>query len=155
MKLLPNLLERLILNEDAMRSGERHLLTTDQARESVASDLEKLMNARSFFNPATLARFPLASQSVANFGIPDFSSMSLSSGLDRDRLCRNIALAVEQQDSRLRLVSVSIDGEQKIIGKLSFTITAALTLSGMEHPVRFSADFDQRVRRYVVGRKIS
>ncbi len=154
MKLVPNLFERLVADDGAHRSGERFLMSAEQARESVAGDLEALMNARACFPAEALAQFPLASKSVLNFGIPDFSSMSLLSGLDRDRLCRGIASAVEQQDRRLRLVSVTIDSEQNTVGRLGFTITAVLTLSGIAQPVRFNADFDQRVRRYVVGRRV-
>jgi type VI secretion system protein ImpF len=154
MKLVPNLLERLLDHGDQHRVGQQVLLSPEQARESVAVDLEAMMNCRSSFGSEALMSFPLAGKSVLNFGIPDFSSMSLLSGVDRDRLCRGIALAVEHQDHRLRLVNVSIDDIQQTIGRLSFTITAALTLSGVEQPVRFSADFDQRIRRYVVGRKV-
>ncbi len=153
MKLIPNLFERLFAGEDTHRAGEQHLLSADEARESVAGDLEALLNSRAGFAAPALERFPLAGRSVVNFGIPDFSSMSLLSGLDRDKLCHSIATAVEQQDRRLRLVSVALDGEQQHVGKLSFIITAVLTLSGLSQSVRFSADFDQRVRRYVVGRK--
>jgi type VI secretion system protein ImpF len=153
MKLVPNLFERLFASDDAHRGGEQYLLSADEARESVAGDLEALLNSRAGFDAQALESFPLASHSVINFGIPDFSSMSLLSGLDRDELCRSIAAAVEQQDRRLRLVSVALDGEQQRVGKLSFIITAVLTLSGMAQSVRFSADFDQSVRRYVVGRK--
>jgi type VI secretion system protein ImpF len=154
MKLIPNLIERLRSTESQYSAGENVFLNSTQARESVAFDLEALMNSRTSFDSFTLEKFPLASKSVVNFGIPDFSSMSLLSGLDRDRLCRSIASAVEHQDRRMRLVSVSIDTAQNTIGKLSFIITAALTLSGVEQPVRFSADFDQRARRYVVGKKV-
>jgi type VI secretion system protein ImpF len=154
MKLIPNLIERLISRVGKQDTAEKLFLSPDQARESVAADLEALLNSRASFGSALLSEFPLASKSVLNFGIPDFSSMSLLSGLDRDRLCRGIALAVEQQDTRMRLVAVSIESEQNVIGRLRFTIEAALTLSGVEQPVRFSADFDQRVRRYVVGRNV-
>jgi len=153
MKLVPNLFERLTADDHAWRAGERLLQNAEQARESVARDLEALMNSRASLSAEAQAAYPLASRSVLNFGIPDFSSMSLLSGLDRDRLCRGIAAAVEQQDRRLRLVSVALDGDQPTIGRLRFTITAVLTLSGVAEPVRFSADFDQRVRRYVVGRQ--
>jgi type VI secretion system protein ImpF len=153
MKLVPNLFERLLADEGAHRVGERFLHSVDEARDSVARDLEALMNSRAGMSAESLTDFPLASRSVLNFGIPDFSSMSLHSGLDRDQLCRGIAAAVEQQDRRLRLVSVTLDAEPQAIGRLSFTITAVLTLSGVVQSVRFSADFDQSVRRYVVGRR--
>jgi type VI secretion system protein ImpF len=155
MKLVPNLFERLVNEETGARAGERFLHSPEQARESVARDLEALMNSRAGMGQDALRAYPLASRSILNFGIPDFSSMSLSSGLDRDQLCRGIAAAVEQQDRRLRLVSVTLDAEQQTVGRLSFTITAVLTLSGVAQSVRFSADFDQQVRRYVVGRRSS
>jgi type VI secretion system protein ImpF len=153
MKLVPNLFERLAADDPANNVGVRFLYSPEQARESVAGDLEALMNSRAAMPPESLRDFPLAQASVLNFGIPDFSSMSLLSGLDRDRLCKGIASAVEQQDGRLRLVSVALDDEQQTIGRLSFTITAVLTLSGVAQSVRFSAEFDQNVRRYVVGRR--
>jgi type VI secretion system protein ImpF len=155
MKLLPNLIERLISTADTKTAGEKLFLNVEQARESVAFDLEALLNSRAHFSTHLLSEFPLAAKSVLNFGIPDFSSISLLSGLDVDLLCCGIASAVERQDSRMRLVEVSIDSEQSVIGRLRFNITASLTLSGVEQPVGFSADFDQRIRRYLVGRRIT
>ena len=155
MKLVPNLLDRLFGSDTAHRKGEDYLLSPEQARASVATDIEALLNTRCGHKEEVFADFPLARRSVVNFGIPDFSSMSISSGLDRDKLCASITQSIEQQDRRLRLVSVALDGEQERLGKLRFLITAVLTMSGLSQPVSFSAELDQHARRYVVGRGIN
>jgi type VI secretion system protein ImpF len=129
-------------------------LTLAQMVSSVAQDLEALLNSRCAFTQEEAQRFPLASASVVNYGIADFSSLTLASHIDRELICTSIAAAIQNQDRRLYEVKVALlasDEAKKTNASksLNFHIEAMLHLS--TEKVSFKARFEPVAQRYSVA----
>jgi type VI secretion system protein ImpF len=150
MRYVPSLFDKLFESSFTDKGGFLPGLTLDELKQSVARDLEALLNTRSPLDDAAQAEFPLAAASVANHGVKDFSSRSLSSGIDRDFICRSIQVAIQNQDHRLRGVVVSIDEAQRGFHRLRFTIRATLLAAEASEQVSFDARFEPTVQRYSV-----
>ena len=154
MRYSASLLDKLMHRSLTERPGEiLPGLPLDELKESVAADLEALLNTRSTFSEDERGRYPLAARSVANYGIPDFSSRSLANGQDRSFICQSIQRSIEQQDKRLRAVAVSIDGQGTAFNCLNFIIRATLVVSNVGEQVSFNARFESAVQRYTVARQ--
>jgi type VI secretion system protein ImpF len=151
MRYAPSLFDKLFQPPASDKRHELPGLTLEELKDSVASDLEALLNTRSPLDEHTQAAFPLTSASVMNYGVADFSSRSLSSGLDRDFICASIQQTIETQERRLREVAVSIDDNQRGFNRLSFTIRATLLVSDVGEQVSFDARFEPTVQRYSVS----
>ncbi|MBX3618832.1 MAG: type VI secretion system baseplate subunit TssE [Rhizobacter sp.] len=154
MRYAPSFLDKLIHRSLNERPGEvLPGLSLDELKDSVAADLEALLNTRSAFGEDEQREFPLSARSIANYGVADFASRSLSSGLDRDFICQSIQQSIERQDGRLRNVNVSLEGEGYAFNRLNFTIRATLRVSDVGEQVSFDARFEPSVQRYSVARQ--
>jgi type VI secretion system protein ImpF len=158
MRYAPSLLDKLMQRTPAARAGEAMPgLSLDEVKDSVAADLESLLNTRSAMADDDMRRYPLSSAAVLNYGVPDFASRSLSSGLDRDFICLAIQRAIERHDARLRTVQVSLEPQAKsqapVFNRLNFTIRAVLRLSDIGEQVSFDARFEPALQRYSVARR--
>lgn len=154
MRYAPSLLDKLIHKSLNERPGEvLPGLSLDELKDSVAADLEALLNTRSALTADEQQQFPLSARSVANYGVADFASRSLSSGLDRDFICQAIQQSIERQDGRLRAVNVSLEAEGHGFNRLNFTIRATLRVSDVGQQVSFDARFEPSIQRYSVARQ--
>lgn len=120
-------------------------------KSQVARDLERLLNTRRCYDDEDFTGFPMAGASIFNFGIPDFSSKSLSSGIDRDQICLAMARAIERHDQRLRNVVVRLRDTQSEVHRLAFDIHALLRMTGFQDSVSFGAQFDAAGLYYQVS----
>jgi type VI secretion system protein ImpF len=156
MRYTPSLLDKLVHQSIPERSGILLPgLSLNEVKSSVAADLEALLNTRASFGEEDQQDFPLSARSIVNFGVADFSAYSLSSGLDREYICRSIQLAIERQEPRLRSVVVLLqqagaENNQKNFNRLSFTIQATLMVSDVIEPVSFDARFESAAQHYTV-----
>ncbi len=154
MRYAPSLLDKLIHRTLTEHPGEvLPGLSLEEVKDSVAADLEALLNTRNALDEDDINEFPLSACTVANFGVPDFASRSLSSGLDRDFICHAIQQAIERQDTRLRAVSVSLETDAQVFNRLNFTIRAVLRVSDVGEQVSFDARFEPTLQRYSVARQ--
>lgn len=155
MRFNPSLFDKLVDPRLADRPGEvlrGHSL--EELKDSVASDLEALLNTRASLDEEALKDFPLACESVLNFGVGDFSARSLSSGLDRDHICAAIQAAIVRHDRRLRNVEVALtEADPTQFNRLDFTIRALLVVSEAGEHVSFDARFEPLLHRYAVTRQ--
>lgn len=120
-------------------------------KAQVARDLERLLNTRRCYDDEDFSGFPMAGASIVNFGIPDFSSKSLSSGIDRDQICLAMAKAIERHDQRLCNVVVRLRDTQSQVHRLAFDIHAVLRMTGFQDAVSFGAQFDAAGLYYQVS----
>ena len=106
----PNLFEQLFDDQPRHLSHELVVrrLNIDDLKSSVARDLEALLNTRCVVS-SRLQKYQHVSSSILNFGILDFVGLSSANPTDCDYICRQIAQTVEQQDTRLKNVSDSLD----------------------------------------------
>ena len=154
MRYAPSLLDKLIHKSLSERPGEvLPGLSLDELKDSVAIDLEALLNTRSALTEDEQRQFPFSARSVVNYGVTDFASRSLSSGLDRDFICLALQRSIERQDGRLRAVNVSLETDSGTFNRLNFTIRATLRVSDVGEQVSFDARFEPSLQRYSVARK--
>ena len=149
MRFQTSLWDRL-LNSDTNRSELFMGVDLAQLKAQVARDLERLLNTRRCYDDEDFVGFPLAGASIFNFGIPDFSAKSLSSGVDRDQICLAMAMAIERYDPRLRKVMVRLRDTQSEVHRLAFDIHAMLRVTGFQDAVSFGAQFDSAGMYYQV-----
>lgn len=150
MRFQTSLWDRL-LNSDTSRSELFLGVDLSQLKAQVARDLERLLNTRRCYDDEEFAGFPMAGASIFNFGIPDFSAKSLSSGVDRDQICLAMAKAIERYDPRLRNVMVRLRDTQAEVHRLAFDIHAMLRVTGFQDAVSFGAQFDSAGMYYQVS----
>ena len=122
-----------------------------EIKDSVARDLESLLNTRS--NPSLLElESPLLRSSLLSFGIPDFSDRSLDNPAHRAQICQSIETAVSDHEPRLRQVQVELSTEASTDSRLHFTIRAILTVDFAREAVNFDAHLQPLTLEYSIAR---
>lgn len=150
----PSLLEKLLDDNARTRSGSGVVQTVsiEQYKESVARDLEGLLNSRAAFSEDSLGDYPNCRQSLMTYGLCDFSSMSLASGPDRAAICRSLEQAIARHERRLHGVQVRLETGSHVGSGLHFTIHALLDLHPAREPVSFDAMLQPSTMQYSVSR---
>jgi type VI secretion system protein ImpF len=94
-RLQPSLLDRLTDDEAGatQEARDKRVLTMRGLRRAVLRDLGFLFNATGLSALQDLDDYPLAAQSVINFGFPDLSGKT-ASGLDMDQVARRLRQAI-------------------------------------------------------------
>src|SRR5690606_8702242 len=112
----PSLIEKLLDDAPGQpgTGGLSRALSVEQYKESVARDLEGLLNSRSAFTGDELAEFPNCRQSLMPYGLCDFSAMSLASAYDRAAICRSLEEAIARHEPRLSSVQVRLDSDGRL-----------------------------------------
>lgn len=130
-------------------------LSVDELKDSVAKDLESLLNARTTFDESLGESFPEAVRSVATYGLVDFAGMSLASIHDRATICRSLEAAISRHEPRLTNVQVSLEIDRHSINSLMFSIKALLVVRPAREPVSFDALLQPTTLQYSVNRQRS
>lgn len=151
---LPTLFERLrdehphrTLEADPMRRW-----SVEELKESVARDLESLLNSRSALFSDSFDAYPESRKSVASYGMGDFAGMSLANPADRERICRTLERAIAHHEPRLRQVDVRLEADRNSIGCLQFGINAVLHVNPASEPVTFDALLQPNTLQYSVAK---
>jgi type VI secretion system protein ImpF len=131
---VPGLLDRL-MGETA--SAPR--LGIEQLKDSLARELEALLNTRLGFPPGRFDACPEARSSILNYGLVDFAGFCLSSSDDRAAICASLKDAIERHEPRLKNVSASLEREAGNVNRLNFVIHATLQVADGLEPVDFNA----------------
>jgi type VI secretion system protein ImpF len=149
----PGLLDRLF-GEPAHNtaSGIVSRLSMDQLKDSVARDLEALLNTRIGIDPETLDGFPECRKSIISYGLIDFAGFCLSSTDDRAAICKSLKAAIEQHEPRLRAVSASLELEHGSVNRLNFVINAVLQVEASAEPVNFNAVLQPSSLHYSISK---
>ena len=149
----PSLLDKLLGIEDlSPGKGAAMRLTIDQVKESVARDIEALLNAHACMDADHLTGFALASKSVLTLGLVDITSMSMASDRDRTSVKAAISRTLANHETRLRDVVVDVRSAAHPGAPLCFTIRAKLILSPDIEPVAFDAVLQPGSKHYAVSR---
>ena len=149
----PSLLDKL-LDTGGGLAGQAVLrrFTVDDVKESVARDLEALLNSRIMHGDDALAGFEECKTSVLTFGVRDFAGLSLASSHDRAFVCRSIEQAIARHEARLREVRVVLEIDERATSVLRFGITALLIVSNAREPVSFDAYLQPSTLQYSVSK---
>ncbi|MCC2955226.1 type VI secretion system baseplate subunit TssE [Massilia sp. IC2-477] len=148
----PGLLDRLMDERPEASAGSA--CTSEQLKDSVARDLEALLNTRLAFDPAILNAYPEARGSLLHYGLADFAGYCLTSSIDRAAVCASIQDAIEAHEPRLREVSATLDLAPGSVNRLSFIIHARLALPDCAEPVHFNAVLQPSSLHYAVKRNV-
>ncbi|BBL20136.1 type VI secretion system lysozyme-like protein [Acinetobacter radioresistens DSM 6976 = NBRC 102413 = CIP 103788] len=141
------LFDRLIPEQDRYLQG----LSIQQLRESVAHDLEDLLNSRVAKFDQEMAAYPLARKSVLQFGIIDFVGLSTANPLDRETICHSIEQSIEAHEPRLKQVKVEMLLDGHNMGSLCLSIQAYLNIYPLYEPVLFDALLKPTTQQYVIS----
>jgi type VI secretion system protein ImpF len=144
----PTLFDRLIPQTD-----ELHGLSLQELRESIATDLEDLLNNRMIRLSQDLEDFPLAKSSIAQFGIIDFVGLSTANPKDRDKICLSIEESIAAHEPRLRNIQVEMLMDRNNVGSLCLSIQAYLNVHPLCEPIVFDALLNAVTQQYVISAK--
>lgn len=133
----PTLFDKLF--DDSPMTPVRWRLSVDQLKDTVARDLEALLNTRTTVDETFAAAFPESFSSLVSYGLGDFASLSLSSVHDRARICRSLEQAIARHEPRLQNVRVMLELDRRSVSSLFFTIKALLVVRPAQEPVSFDA----------------
>jgi len=143
-----NLLEKLT---DEHRDERGHT-SIEQLKDSVARDVESLLNARCGLPEGMLDGLVHCQQSVLSFGLKDFVSMSLAKQGDRELICQDIRNALRVHEPRLRDPIVQVSSSEGPGQRLHFGIQALLIAHEANEIVSFDAVLQPVSQRYQVSR---
>jgi type VI secretion system protein ImpF len=143
----PGLLDRLLGAHDRP-------MTLEQYKDSVARDLEDLLNTRCALPEGWMQAYPECKRSIANYGLVDFAGMCLNSGDDRARICAALKAAIERHEPRLRNVQARLEREPGAINRVSFAIFATLAGLPVTESVSFDAVLQPSTLHYSINRSV-
>lgn len=150
----PSLLEKLF--DDAPRapaaSGIFRTISLEQYKESVARDLEGLLNSRAAYTEDSLKAYPHCQKSLMTYGLRDFSTLSLANAGDRAAICRSLEQSIARHEPRLHNVRVTLEANARSVGGLHFSIHALLDLQPAREPISFDALLQPSTLQYSVSR---
>ena len=116
-KLLSPILDRLLYGDRYGASPQPHQVLR-QLRESVRRDLEHLFNTR-YRCVGPPPECDSLEKSLVNFGLPDLSTINLTSSLSRKEFCRQVEQTILNYEPRIRSVKVEsmsdVDPEDPVI----------------------------------------
>ena len=143
----PGLLDRLLGNHPGQR-----FLSQEQLKQSVARDLEVLLNTRTALPQHLLQAYPECAASILNFGLADFAGLSHGSSEDRQRICSSIRQAVERNEPRLCNVQVTLAERNGSVNRIDIVIVGMLRAHGGGEAVSFSAALQPSSLHYSIKR---
>lgn len=148
----PSLLDKLLGDSVGPRgSGSAPRLSVEQVKDSVARDIELLLNTHASYHPDELPALPLVARSLLTLGLTDISAMSLASDRDRLRITEALRRTLADHDRRLTQVEVHVREASTAVPGLAFSIHARLRLSAGVEPVSFDAVLHPGSHRYAVS----
>lgn len=140
--ITPSLLDRLVVQDPenpADPPPPRGRTSYRNFEAGVARDLEWLLNSRRNPDPL-LEGFPDILNSVYGYGLPDISSLTLSSPADRTRLLRMLETTIAKFEPRLKDIKVSLDHQPGYVRVLKFRIEAMLDVDPAPEMVSFDTE---------------
>lgn len=138
------LLEKLAVDDGEGRRG------VGDPREAISRDLEDLLNTRSEGARLIPGAFEECRKSSLTYGIPDFSSYSLLSLHDRDRIRRALEQAIALHEPRLSRVRIALEPQRGFERALRFRIDALMELGPDREKVQFDAVLQLNTQVYQV-----
>jgi type VI secretion system protein ImpF len=151
VRITPSVLDRLMdyepeITHEPLASRAKSLR---QMKQSVRRDLEWLLNTRQLVEsvPSDLKE---VSNSVAAYGLPDFSNATVSSLKDQDQMRLAIEFAINTFEPRLQDVTVTLEPGRGSERLLRFRIDAHLKIEPAPEPVTFDTELQLHSGEYKV-----
>jgi type VI secretion system protein ImpF len=152
VRVKPSVLDRLLdyepeLTREAVASRARSLR---ELKDAVRRDLEWLLNTRQAPDelPAELKEL---NNSLAAYGVPDFTSFSIKSSSDQNRMRRAIEAAITIFEPRLEDPRVTMEPVSQGDRLIRFRIDARLKIEPAPEPVSFDTRLEVASGQYIVS----
>jgi type VI secretion system protein ImpF len=149
---MPGLFDRLIERPGQGPAGTVPRVSLEEMKDSVARDLEALLNTRAVMPIDAFRRFPECARSIVAYGLHDFAGLSLSSTDDRAFICRSLEAAIARHEPRLRNVQARLELRDDAVNRLNFSITALMVVSAAHEPVNFDAVLQPSSQHYTISK---
>jgi len=151
VRITPSVLDRLIDNEPGLSSEPvtSRYKSLSQLKQSVRRDLEWLLNTRQEITYVAPDLKELTN-SVATYGLKDFSASNVKSPKDQNRLRQAIEAAVKTFEPRLDHVVVQLEQMRDGERVLRFRISARLRVEPQPEPVTFDTMLQLGTGEYLV-----
>jgi type VI secretion system protein ImpF len=118
-------------------------------KDALKRDLEWLLNTRQPPLPE-LADYPMAKASVINYGLPDITSLGLTSASDHRRLRIAIETCLRNFEPRLADVRVTLQGSDTADRRLRFHIEGSMKLDPAPEEISFDTVLELSSGEYKV-----
>ena len=150
-EILPSVLDRLLDDELDVRHEPlaRRFFSLRDLTRAVARDLEALLNTRQEAGEELSGEFAQVGQSLRTYGLPDFTTLSLTNPQDRQRIRRALEQAIAVFEPRLARVRVTMETPQEYDQALHFRVEGLLRVEPAPVPVAFDATL-LRTQEYTV-----
>lgn len=149
----PGLLDKLLTgNKHTFSNDIVTRLSMEELKDSVARDLEALLNTRKVIADDLFRLYPECSKSIVTYGLNDFAGLSLASTDDRAYICRSLEKTIARHEPRLQNVQASLEVQEGSINKLNFAISAFLVVHPAQEPVSFDAVLQPSSLHYSISK---
>ena len=125
-------------------------LSIQELRQSIAHDLEDLLNNRMTRLNQAGEHYSRVKKSILQFGIIDFVGLSTANPTDRDKICRSIEQSISAHEPRLKQVKVEMLINENNMSSLYLSISAYLNISPLYEVVMFDALLKPTTQQYVI-----
>ena len=152
LSILPSVLDRLLDDEPGTLREPipNRFQNLRELKKAVTRDLEDLLNTRQEMLEELPSEFAEVSRSLVSYGLPDFTSFSLLSKHDRNRIRRAVEQAIAHFEPRLARVNVTLEPPRDNDRAVRFHIEALLRLEPAPELVTFDAVLQLTTQKYVV-----
>lgn len=142
-QLQPSILDRLIDDEPEVQETPLRTegISIFELRKSVRRDIEALLNARIQWHTWP-EQYEELSTSCLSYGLPDFSSMSVSSHEGRNLLCEIVKKTILKFEPRFIEVEVFTEEEQPLNRVLNLRINALLYADPEPEFISFNSEVE-------------
>ncbi len=151
IRITLTVLDRLIdeepnVSSEAPASRQKSLR---QLKAAVRRDLEWLLNTRQMVDAVPPA-LKETTRSLAVYGLPDFTSYSIKSPSERNRVRRALENAISTFEPRLEDVTVSLDPMHETERVIRFRVDARLKVDPVPEPITFDTVLQLGSGQYLV-----
>lgn len=149
----PGLLDKLLAGNKHRPSNDTVArLSMDDLKDSVARDLEALLNTRKVIPEDLLLSFPECENSIVTYGLNDFAGLCLASFDDRAFICSSLEQTIRRHEPRLKNVVAELEIQEGSINRLNFAISALLVVHPAQEPVSFDAVLQPSSLHYSISK---
>lgn len=151
IRITLTVLDRLIDEEPNMSSEApaTRQKSLRQLKAAVRRDLEWLLNTRQMVD-GVAPDLKETTRSLATYGLPDFTSYSIKSPSERNRVRRALEQAISTFEPRLEDVIVSLDPMHETERVLRFRVDARLKVDPVPEPITFDTVLQLGSGQYLV-----
>lgn len=131
------------------RTKARAAMSAGELQRSVASDVERLMNAVNFAADTDLDPFPQVRSSILNHGFFNIGRMSIDE-IGVNAIAAEIVAALRTFEPRLFPPSIAVERDTTVDAaelKLRFVVRAEIRADPLNVPVEFVADLERDTGR--------